>query len=191
VAVETAKKMTAFYRAASSDGEGAEMAWANRKLRQTIDWNAASLEEDAYQIRPEASSLEALSPSARAQAAIELSQTGWISPAEGRSLLGHPDLEKSDQIGSAPRRYAEWVLKQLLMGIPIAVNEYADLAELHKVVQGGYLDAITRKAPKVLLANLERFLEELDALTPAPAPAPMPAMAAPAAEGMPIPLPGA
>lgn len=191
VADETARKMTAMYRAAAdSADEGPEVAWADRKLRETIDWKAANLEEDAYQIRAEASSLESLSPSSRTQAAIELSQTGWITPAEGRSLLGHPDLEESDRLGSAPRRYAEWVLRQLLLGKPLAVNEYADLAELHKVVQGGYLDIITRNAPKALIANLERYLEELDALTPQPAPAPTPGISDPAAQGMPAPFPG-
>jgi hypothetical protein len=192
VAVESAKKMVAMYRAAAKDGEGATMTWADRKLKETIDWKAANLEEDAYQIRAAASSLETLSPSSKTQAAIELSQTGWITPHEGRALLGHPDLEKSDQLGSAPRRYAEWVLKQLMRGIPVAVNEYAFLPCLHEVVQAGYLDALTRKVPKALQANLERFLEDLDALTPQPAPAgpPEAAMAPPAAQGMPIPLPG-
>lgn len=114
-----------------------------------------------------------------------------MSPAEGRSLLGHPDLEKSDEIDSAPRRYAEWVLQQLLQGKPLAVNEYADLVELHKVVQGGYLNAIQRGAPKNLLQNLERFLEEVDALTPPPVVGqPMPALSDPASQGMPAPLPG-
>jgi hypothetical protein len=195
VAVETAKKMVAMYRASAktSKGSGAQLAWANRKLRETIDWDAADLDEDAYQIRPEASSLESLSPSSRTQAAIELAQTGWITPAEGRALLGHPDLEQSDRLGSAPRRYAEWALKQLLLGKPLAVNELADPVELRKVVQGGYLDICTRKAPKALLANLERFMEDMDALFPQPAPMggpPSAAMADPAAQGMPIPLPG-
>lgn len=128
VAEENAKKMTAMYRAAAhTSGTGASIAWANRKLRETIDWDAASLEEDAYQIRAEASSLESLSPSSRTQAAIELSQTQWISPAEGRALLGHPDLEESDRLGAAPRRYAMFVLKDLMLGKPVAVNEYAEL----------------------------------------------------------------
>lgn len=194
VAVETPKKMIAMYRAAAGDGEGAAVPFHSRKLRQTIDWSAASLEEDAYMIRAEASSLESLSPSSRTQAAIELSQTGWITPSEGRSLLGHPDLERSDQIGSAPRRYAEWVLLQLMRGTAMAVNEFADLVELRKVVQGGYLDAVTRNAPEQLLANLERYLDELTAIEPPPpappAPPPAAAMADPAAMGMPLPLGG-
>lgn len=191
VAVETAKKMIAMYRvAAEGSDDGPQVAWADRSLMQTIDWTAASLEEDAYQIRPAASSLEALSPSSRTQAAIELAQTGWISPAEGRSLLGHPDLEKADEIGAAPRRYAEWVLRQLLLGKQVAVNEYADLVELRRVVQGGYLHATTRGAPRALLANLERFLEEVDTLSPSPVAQPTPALADPAAQGMPAPFPG-
>lgn len=214
VACETAKKMVAMYRAAAEsakDDDKPVMAWSNRKLREQIDWESASLDDDAYQIRPEASSLEALSPSSRTQAAIELSQTGWITPEEGRALLGHPDLEESDRIGAAPTRYAQWVFKQLMMGRPIAVNEYAHLPELKRVVQGGYLDACQRNAPQPLLENCERFLEELDTIMnppmdPAmagaqgmppdaagvmgPAGGPMPALADPAAQGMPLPFPG-
>jgi hypothetical protein len=209
VAVETAYKMIAMYRSAAlASSEGASMPWADRHLREQIDWESVQLEENAYQIRPEASSLEALSPSSRTQAAIELSQTGWITPQEGRSLLGHPDLEKSDQLGSAPRRYAMWVLRELMKGKQVAVNEYAHLETLHEVVQNGYLDAITRKLPPDLIANLEGYLEELDVLmTPPAAPQapgmppmdpmaaaagnPMtPALADPAAMGMPAPFPG-
>lgn len=211
VAVETAKKMVAMYRAAADGADNDDkpvMVWANRSLREEIDWESASLDENAYQIRAEASSLEALSPSSRTQAAIELSQTGWITPQEGRSLLGHPDLQESDRIGSAPTRYAQGVLKQLLLGVPVAVNEYAHLPELHRVVQGGYLDACDRKAPRELLANCERFLEELDTIMNPPAPMgpggmpspdaagvpaespPMPALSDPAAMGAPLPFPG-
>ena len=197
VAVETAKKMIAMYRAAFvADGEGARMEWADRGLRETLDWADVNLDTEAYQIRAEASSLESLSPSSRTQAAIELSQTGWITPAEGRALLGHPDLEKSDQIGSSPRRYALWVLRKLLRGESVAVNENANLAELDAVVRGGYLDAITRNCPPDIQANLEMYLEELSELMKPPpmAPggpgAPMPALADPAAQGMPAPFPG-
>jgi hypothetical protein len=208
VAIETATKMIAMYRAAFLHyEEGAEVAWADRSLRATIKWEDVALEEDAYQIRAEASSLEALSPASRTQAAIELSQTGWVSPQEGRALLGHPDLEKSDQLGTAPRKYAMSILRRLLQGERVAVNEYADLATLQDVIQKGYLDALTREAPEDLTANMERYLEELDTImnppmAPAPGPglpgmdpamggpAMTPAMADPAAMGMPAPFPG-
>lgn len=210
VAIETATKMIAMYRAEfMRSKEGAQVPWADRGLRETIDWADVQLDENAYQIRAEASSLEALSPSSRTQAAIELSQTGWITPQEGRALLGHPDLEKSDQLGSAPRRYAMWVLRHLLKGEPVQVNEYAHLESLHEVIQNGYVDALTRKVPEDIKANLERYLEDLDVIMhPQPDPAmaamaggmpmpgapmpgaPMPALADPAAQGMPAPFPG-
>ncbi len=196
VAIETAEKMIAMYRAHFLAGnESPQVRWADKTLVQQIDWESVQLDEDAYEIRAEASSLEALSPSSRTQAAIELSQTGWISPAEGRSLLGHPDLEKSDQIGSAPRRYSMFVLGGLLRMETIAVDEYADLVDLRAVIQGGRLDAITRKAPQKLVDHMAAFLEELDTLLKPAAPvggpgAPTAAMADPAAMGMPAPFPG-
>lgn len=57
------------------------------------------------------------------------------------------------------------------------------------MIQGGYLDACTRKAPRALLENLERFLEELDALSPPSLPT-GPAVGDPASQGMPAPFPG-
>lgn len=206
VAVETCRKMLAMYRAAGSGGKGASIPWADRKLRQVIDWAVVKkLEDDAYQIRPEASSLESLSPAARTQAAIELSQTGWIGPEEGRRLLGHPDLEESNDIDTAPRQYAEYVLQQLLRNEPMAVCEYADLSEVHKVVVAGYLLAKMRGAPNGILANIERYLEELDSVQATanqaaasmnamagggPAGAPQPGMSPQAAQGSPVALPG-
>jgi hypothetical protein len=197
VAVETAEKMIAMYRSAfMASGEGATAVWADRSLRETIDWEDVQLDRDAYQIRPEASSLEALSPSSRTQAAIELAQTGWVTPQEGRSLLGHPDLEKSDQIGSSGRHRAMWILRQLLRLKPVAVNEYDDLAQVHEVVTGGYRRALTQNVPADVQAHVEAYLEDLDGLmNPPPAPMagpglPTAAMADPAAQGMPLPFPG-
>jgi hypothetical protein len=100
--------------------------------------------------------------------------------------MGHPDLGTSDDIDAAPEHYALWVVRELMKGRPMAVNEYAELVTLHKTVQGSYLNLCTRGAPKLLLANFERYLEDLDALTPQPAPAgpPTPGLSTPAASGM-------
>lgn len=206
VAVDTAVKTIAMYRryAESTKGKGLKMKWADRKFLYQVDW--PNLPEDSYLIRAAASSLEALSPASRMQAAIELSQTQWLRPGEGRALLGHPDLEESDRLDNAGDRYAKKVLKQLLKGEFVEVDELADLVILDKVIRQGRLDASVRGAPPELIDNCSEYLDRLDQVvqsaaasaamggmmgqtSPTAGPANNP-MATPAASGMPMPFAG-
>jgi hypothetical protein len=160
---ETARKTVAFFRQNyTKTQKRPTMTWANQSLVQQIEW--PDLDEDAYVIRPEASSLDALSPSARTQSALELAQTGWITPAEGRALVAHPDLRESDELGTAGETYAKMVLQQLRRGEVVAVDEYADLYCLDRVVRQGRLLAIQRGAPTKIVDGMARFLDELDAI---------------------------
>lgn len=163
IAVETARKTVAMFRHNfKATKKAPTVKWANRKFIQTIKW--PDLDEKAYVIRPEASSLDALSPSARTQSALELAQTGWISPQEGRALVAHPDLRASDELGTAGETYAMMVLQKLREGEKVAVDEYADLMALDRVVRQGRLLAIQREAPSRIVDNLSRYLDEIDAL---------------------------
>lgn len=162
VAVETATKMIAMYRnrATSTKDKGLKVKWADRKLMYSVNW--PDLDEDAYHIRAAASSLEALSPASRLQAAIELSQTGWLRQGEGRALMGHPDLERSDDLDNAGNTYAEMVLQRLLKGEFVQIDEYSDFVVLDKVVRSGRLLAVTKGAPSDLIDNCSEFLDRLD-----------------------------
>lgn len=198
IAVETAEKTAAFYRRASaSSQEPANVKWADRKLVYTIDW--PDLEEDAYMIRAEASSLDALSPSARAQSALELAQTGWISMTEGRALVGHPDLKESDKLGNAPETYAKWVLRKLLHGEVVLVDEKSQMEVCKRVVSQGRLWAKTQSAPDNIIDNMTRYLDEIDeleksameaAMAEQAALAPPPGISEQSAEGRPTPFSG-
>lgn len=163
IAVDTARKTVAFFRH-NFEGTKARPAvkWANRRFVATIKW--PDLDEKCYVIRPEASSLDALSPSARTQSALELAQTGWISPQEGRALVAHPDLRESDELGTAGESYAKKVLQRLRRGEHVVVDEYADLMALDRIVRQGRLVAANRDAPQAVLDNMSRYLDELDAL---------------------------
>lgn len=162
IAVGTAEKTVAMYKHhADRHEKRPRVRWADRRLMYDIEW--PDLEADAYMIRPEASSLDSLSPSARTQAALELAQTGWIQPTEGRALVGHPDLKESDELGTAPFRYAKWVLRKLMREEEVLVDEKADLPTLMDVVNRGRLLAITKNAPAKIIAHMDRFIESLDA----------------------------
>jgi hypothetical protein len=160
VAVDTAMKMTAMYRHRAMKGKKPAVKFSNRKLQQLIEW--PDLETDQYTIRAEAASLDSLSPSARTQGALELAQTGWIKPDEGRALVGHPDLRQSDELDNAPRTYAMWVLRKLYRGETVMVDEFADFQTLHDVVRDGYLLATQRGATEEDLRPMAEYLDDLD-----------------------------
>lgn len=204
IAVGTAMKTVAMYKHHADGRENKpRVKWADRRLMYDISW--PDLEADAYMIRPEASSLDSLSPSARTQSALELAQTGWITPIEGRALVGHPDLRDSDDLGNAPYDYAKWVLRKLRRLEPVLVDEKADLAILQDVVGRGRLIAIRKNAPDRIIAHMDRYLESLDAemkraqeaammeqaqqaATMQAAMQPVPGVSAPTSEGRPAPF---
>jgi hypothetical protein len=163
IAVDTARKTVAFFRHNfEHTKKKPSVKWATRRFVQTIKW--PDLDEKCYVIRPEASSLDALSPSARTQSALELAQTGWISPQEGRALVAHPDLRESDELGTAGETYARMVLQRLRKGDRVVVDEYADITSLDRVVRQGRLLAIQREAPTDIVDGMSRYLDEIDAL---------------------------
>lgn len=204
IAVETAYKTAAFYKRAAQSGEKPRVRWADRRLLYTMEW--PDLEDNAYLIRPDASSLDSLSPSARMQSALELAQTGWIDKAEGRALVAHPDLRASDALDNAPTSYAKFVLHQLWRGVPVQVDEKAELGTLMRIVKQGRLLAITKgvekSAPEVL-TNLDEFIDSLDqvmkraeeaamqqAMQQQAALSPQAGMSPQSAAGMPVPFSG-
>ncbi len=201
VGVEPAEKMLAMYRRHMMKTEAkVSVKWADRRFLYTIDW--PDLPEDKFVIRPEAASLDSLSPAARIQGSLELAQTGWISPQEGRELIDHPDLRKADELDNAPRTYAKMVLKRLYRGEVVQLDEYADLGTLEDIVKKGRLLAIQRKAPAKIVDNMSNFLDELDRkkqevaaaqmaqMPQGPAGAPAPAVSTAASQGLPVPFAG-
>lgn len=204
--IETATKMTAMYRRfAETHKEQPRVRWADRKMLFSIDW--PDLEENQYLIRADISSIESLSPAARIQSAIELAQTGWVSPLEGRRLVGHPDIKESDDLATAALTEAKWILRKLYRGEAVEVDEFSDFTIIHQTVLNGYRLAKTRNAPESILAGIGHFLDNLDnkmkeaadaqaaqqmAMAGGPmgpgGGAPQPAMAPGAAEGMPLPM---
>lgn len=176
IAKETASKSLAMYKdhMAGKDAT-ATSKWSSRRLVETIDWADVDLDTEQYEIRVEASSLMDLSPSGRMQAAIELSQTGWIPPEEGRRLIGHPDIERTDQKYNAALEYAEWASAQLKKGKWVPPCEYGDLEEQQDTVKADYLQAEMRGAPNKVLGLQKQFIKACDVLLHPPT-APMPGM---------------
>lgn len=205
VGVDTATKLVGMYREHMKGSKTKiRMRWADQKFIHQVDW--PDLAEDQYVIRPEAANLDSLSPAARTQSALELAQTGWISPQEGLALLDHPDLREQYQMANAGESYAKMILLRFIQGeTDIPVDEHADLGALERIIRRGRLLCITKKAPPALTDEMARFLDALDdvklqlaakmqamaAPMPGAAGAPSPAMAPPEAGAMSTPPFGA
>jgi hypothetical protein len=200
LATETATKCLAMYKARYEGHESPKVRWSSRKLVEQIEWSEVDLDTAQYEIRVEASSLADLSPSGRLQAAIDLSQTGWIPPEEGRALIAHPDLERTDKKFNSAREHAEWISARLIKGEYHPPNELGDLQEQQDTVKADCLNAERGGAPDKILDLQRQFIRECETmLTPPPADpgsaglggmqpgiaaAPAPAMSLAAAQGL-------
>jgi hypothetical protein len=202
VGIDPAYKLIAMYRRHMMKTESKlTVKWADRRFVHQVDW--PNIPDDKFVVRAEAASLDSLSPAARIQSALELAQTGWVSPQEGRELVDHPDLRESDEMDNAPRAYARKVLQRLYKGESVQVDEYADLGTLEDIVRKGRLLAIDKNAPDRIVDGLSRFLDDLDAqkqkvaqaqaaqmAMQGSAGAPAPGMSTAASQGMPVPFGG-
>jgi hypothetical protein len=168
VAKTTSLMMLAMYKE-HADPE-ATVAWSSRKLVQIIPWDEVDMMEDAYEIRVEASSIETLSPAGRLQAAIELSQAGFLTDEEARRLLGHPDLERTDAKINAAIEYAEWISMELKAGKYHPPCEYGDIKLQAETVKADLQTAETLEAPERILQLMRQFLRDCDAKINPPTP---------------------
>jgi hypothetical protein len=162
IGVDVATKLVGFYREASKKGKKPKVSWADRKFIHMVEW--PDLDQDKYIIRPEAANLDSLSPAARTQAALELAQTGWITPEEGRGLIAHPDLRDNEEEATAGDVYAHKIAKRMLKGEQnVEIDEHADLACLDRVVRRRRLLAMDRNCPAKISDEMARYLDRLDA----------------------------
>lgn len=184
VAQETAHKSLALYKEHyKNTQESPSVKWSSRTLVEEIPWDEVDLDSAQYEIRVEASSLSDLSPSGRLQAAIDLSQTGWVPPEEGRRLLMHPDLERTDKKYNAAIEFAEWAAAQLRRRIPVSPCTEGDLQLQQDTVKADLQTAITKRADEKTKALMRTFIRDCEDLINPPKPPTPPGM-----EGM---MPGA
>lgn len=161
IAVESSKKIIAMYKHhVEHSNKKPKVSWLTHGRMFSVKF--PDLDKDAYIIRAQASSLDSLSPAARTQSALELAQTGWLTPQEGRELLSHPDLKESDDLANSGITYAKWVLRQLRLGKQIAVDNKTDLVSLDKIVRQGRQLDITREASQHIIDSMSEFLDQID-----------------------------
>jgi len=171
VAIETASKALALYKEHYKNSDvSPSVKWSSRTLVEEIPWDEVDLDTAQYEIRVEASSLSDLSPSGRLQAAIDLSQTGWIPPEEGRRLLMHPDIERTDKKYNAAIEYAEFAAAELRRGRPVSPCPEGDLQLQQDTVKADLQTALTKYAPAYIIAGMRTFIRDCEDLISPPKP---------------------
>lgn len=141
-------------------------SWRNRKkFLRTVPWSAVELEEDAYRIDIEASSIISRTPSGRVQAAQDLYQTGLIDRTEARQLSGNPDIEASQEYANAGAADIDRVIELLEEGEWEAPEPNQDLATGLKKVNAAYLRTKAFKdVPPEIPEGMLKWLDQARAI---------------------------
>ena len=165
------------------------------KFIESIDWEAARLDEEDYICRPVPTGFLPSTPAGKLQTIEEMLGAGLLGKEEAMLLLDYPDLERANMLNNAPILNIEKAIEGMLdpdkpkyrppegtMNLGLAL----------KMVTAAYNEAQASGAPPENLKLLNKFLAALEVLltppqpaAPAAPPAPMPA--APMPEAAPVP----
>jgi hypothetical protein len=138
--VKVAKAIYGGKKSKKKDASVAYTSWRNRKqFIRTVPWSSVDVEDDAYQISIEASSIISRTPSGRLQAAQDLYNTGLIDRTEARTLSGNPDIESSQDYANAGVADIDRVIELLEDGEWEAPEPNQDLATGLRKVNAAYL----------------------------------------------------
>lgn len=103
-------------RVMAACGEGYETVWTTggrKARREVIDWSEIDLDENAYTLTLEASSVFSMTPAARRDTLESWLAEQKISPEEYRRLLAHPDLEGEMSLQAAAAEDIDRVIELL------------------------------------------------------------------------------
>ncbi len=174
LALETAYRMIAMYAEMAKGDDSPSIKWLDRGLFEVIDWDRVAdiVDGQRYRMRVDSSSLESLTPSARSQHVIELSQAGAITPEETRRYSGFPDLERNEQLDTADYSAGLKIADQLAKGEDVEIDPYLDLKVIYDVVRKSRAAFKNQNAPAKIIEHMSMYLDALDAaMAPPPAPA--------------------
>lgn len=153
-------------------GSEAKQVYKAKRYVETIPWSDVDPKEDVYLIDVEAASTMSRTPAGRLSAVVEMSQAGLIDTEEGRKLLDHPDLRRTNDLYNAAHDDIEAVIESLLAGKYEAPEPMQDLGAGIKHVQMAYLKARRDGAPEDVLDLMRRWMSAAGALMQQAAPPP-------------------
>lgn len=129
--------------------------FAERSLVEIIEWEDADLEEDAYVMSIEASSILSDTPAGRMQQVVELGTSGLIDREEARGLIHHPDVGREMDMATAALHAIDKIIDKLRRGQYVAPQPYFALElGIKRVMQAYQIDVMAEDEPSEELQNV-------------------------------------
>jgi hypothetical protein len=161
--VELAKQIVRCSRRIASRNPRWWVAYSGRdRMLQKIKWSEVAMDDDQFQIRVHPVSALPLQPAARLERAAELARDQLITPEQFKQLAAMPDLEKWQQLETAPMEDFERIFEKMLKpGAPyIKPLEFQELEIGIPLCQRYWSRAACDEAPEEVLDRLETWMVE-------------------------------
>lgn len=172
-----------------TSGENIQVNVKGKKnFTETIKWSEINMPSDKFIMRVFPTSLLPTQPQGRLAHIQELTQAGFITQEDARSLLDFPDLEGVMSLYNAARDDIMWLIENMIENNDYQSPEpFMNLQLASVLVQSAYLKAKQQNVPEERLDLLRRFMDEVQTLLTPPVPEPI--MGVPAAGGTPLAAP--
>jgi hypothetical protein len=184
--------------ASGPNGKDFKARWPGRKFLTEIAWSEADLEDDRYNIQPEAVPGLANTPADRLQLGQDLFNGGLIGPAAFLRITQMKDVDRELQALNVQHEIVDRYIEQWLEAEPEDEDEgtfrfrgplpFMDHADAILQCARAYMQAELDGAPDWNLEHFTRFIALCDQMIKPP-PAPPLAQAAQAPPGAPLPPP--
>jgi hypothetical protein len=148
-----------------SSNNSVEVLWRSKNLAKRIKWEDVDMDDDIFQMSVEAASLLSRTPAGRQQAVVEMMQAGLVSVAEGRRLMGHPDLQANEDLATAAIEDIHASIEHHLDDLEFQPPEqYQDLKLGIKLYQMECLKARRDGAPEHIQEKLHTWIAQAQSM---------------------------
>lgn len=161
---EAAFKIVKLSKKIYGDNEKFTTIFQAKTFVQRIDWSEVDMDADAFVIKVDISSLNARTPAGRTQDVIDMLQSGLISPAQGRRLLDHLDIERDSDLSNAAIENIERTIWNLRRGKYSSPEPFQNLKLGLAMVQEAYLMTRDQEAPEDILELFRKWMENAEGL---------------------------